>query len=124
MFLGLLACACWCAGCGRRCLPTGSVSGRVTYNGRPLTTGVITFVNEKAGSGASGELDSSGSYRIALIRPGEYDVALYGRPLRPESPVQNQSVMKLSIPHKYQDVRTSGLTATVKEGRNTADFGI
>lgn len=31
---------------------------------------------------------------------------------------------RLNIPEKYQAPQTSGLTVTVKGGKNTADFGL
>ena len=122
VLLGLLACVCWHVGCGPSGPPTGSVSGKVTHNGQPLTTGVVTFINEKAGSGASSDLDASGGYRITLIRTSEYNVAIHRRPPAPGEKIIGNG--RLSIPEKYQDHQTSGLTATVKEGKNTADFGL
>jgi len=121
--LGLLVCVCWCTGCGSGEPPTGSIAGKVTFKGQPLTTGVITLVNEEAGLGASGELDVSGNYRIESIRTGQYKVAVHNPPPPPESGAVPKN-WKLSIPEKYQDVETSELTATVNEGENTADFGL
>jgi hypothetical protein len=120
--LGLLVCVSWQAGCGASGPPTGSVSGKVTYKGQPLTTGVVTFLNEKTGSGASGDLDGSGRYHIVLVRTGEYKVAVYRRPPAPGERIVGSA--RLSIPEKYQAPETSGLTATVKEGENTADFAL
>ena len=122
--LGLLACVCWCAGCGPGAPPTGSISGKVTFNGAPVTTGVITLVNEQAGLGASGELDGSGNYRIESIRTGEYKVAVHRPPPPPGSGPEILKNWKLNIPDKYQDIESSGLTATIEEGENTADFGL
>jgi hypothetical protein len=124
IFLGLLACASWQVGCGAKAPPTGSVSGKVTYKGQPLTTGVVTFINEKAGSGASGEIDASGSYWIASIRTGEYNVAVQQCPPSPSAGPEAKGSWKLNIPDKYQALETSGLTAMVKEGKNTADFAL
>jgi len=120
--LGFLASVCWCTGCGPGAPPTGSISGKVTFKGEPVTTGVITLVNDEAGLGASGELDASGNFRIDSIQTGQYKVAVYRPPPPPESNVDLKN-WKLSIPGKYQDIETSGLTATVNEGENTADFG-
>jgi hypothetical protein len=109
-------------GCGAKGPPMGSVSGKVTYKGQPLTTGVVTLLNEKAGSGASGEIDASGIYQIPSIRTGEYNVAVHQSPPAPGAAPKGN--WKLNIPEKYQTPQTSGLTATVKEGSNTADFGL
>ena len=125
VLLAFSACVGWCAGCGSGGPPTGSVSGKVTYNGQPLTTGVVTFINEKAGIGASGELDASGNYRIPSIQVGQYKVAIHRKP--PPINETNPAVIgnwKLGIPEKYQGFEASELTATVERGRNTADFGL
>ena len=119
--LGLFVCVCWCTGCGTGEPPTGSIAGKVTFKGRPLTTGVITLVNEEAGLGASGELDASGNFRIESIQTGQYEVAVHRPPPPPES---GAKPVKLGIPEKYLDVETSDLTATVEEGENTADFAL
>ena len=101
--------------------PRGSVSGKVTYNGQPLASGavavIVTLIDEGAGEGASARTDSSGNYYIPTIRTGEYDVAVYNEP-----PGPGGKVVKLNIPDKYQDVLSSGLKVTVKEGKNTADL--
>lgn len=124
VLLGLLACVCWCAGCGSGGPPTGSVSGKVTFNGQPLTAGIVTFVNEEAGTGASGQLDPSGSYRIESIRTGEYNVAVHQAPPPPDETGQRAELPKLNIPEKYLTPETSGLTATVNEGGNVRDFSL
>ena len=124
-FFGLLACTCWCAGCGSGAPPAGSVSGNVTYNGQPLASGVVIFENEKTGVGASAELDSSGTYRIESIRTGQYQVAIQPPSAPPpEEMEQGAEAPKLNIPDKYLNPQTSDLTATVNEGTNTADFSL
>ena len=92
--------------------------------GQPLTTGVVTFINEKAGSGASSDLDSSGSYHIESIRTGDYNVAVHRRPPPLSEGPEVFENWRLSIPDKYQDPETSGLTATLESGRNIADFAL
>ena len=124
IYLGLLGSFYWCAGCESGASLTGSVSGKVTYNGQPLTVGVVTFVSEETGSGASCELDSSGTYSIRSIRTGEYSVSVHISPPTPEATVEVARARRLNIPGKYQDTQTSGLTATVKGGKNTADFSL
>lgn len=122
VLLSILTSLVWCAGCRPEAPPTGSLSGKVTLNGQPLTMGTLTFVDDRTGTGASAELDASGSYDIKTIRTGHYRVAIYSPPPKPESPSQDVGAMKLNIPDKYRSPETSGLTATVKEGKNSADF--
>ena len=121
LFIGLLVCMSWTVGCGPAEPPRGSVSGKVTYNGQPLASGavavIVTLIDEGAGEGASARIDSSGNYHIPTILAGEYAVAVYNEPPQPGG-----KVVKLDIPDKYQDVLSSGLKVTVKEGKNTADL--
>ena len=124
VLLGLAVLVAGWVGCGSGEPPTGSVSGNVTYNGQPVTTGVVTLVNDQAGIGASGELDASGRYRIESIRTGQYKVAIYREPPPPGSGPEVFRSWKLNIPEEYQDLESSGLTATVSEGENTADFSL
>ncbi len=119
IYLGLLACASWTSGCGPAAPPSGSVAGKVIFHGQPLTSGVVTLINEKTGVGGSVELDSQGGFRIPSIRTGEYKVAVHNAP-----PPPGGKFVKLNIPVKYQDIQTSGLRATVEEGENTVDFSL
>ena len=123
-FAILLACTSWLLGCGPGEPPSGSVAGKVTYNGKPLTSGVVTLVNDEAGIGASGELDVSGRYRIDSIRTGQYKVAIHREPPPLGARPDVIRTWKLNIPEQYQDFQSSGLTATVNEGDNTVDFGL
>jgi hypothetical protein len=120
-----MACVFWCGGCGSGELPTGQVAGKVTYKGEPLTKGVVTLVNSQTGIGASSELDSSGAYRIESVRAGDYQVAIQPPPApSPEEMAEGAKVEESPIPAKYNDPKASGLTATVNEGVNTADFDL
>ena len=74
------------------------------------------------GCGASGEIDASGGYQIPSLRTGEYNVAVHQAPPAPGAAPKGN--WKLNIPEKYQTAQTSGLTATVREGKNTADFAL
>ena len=131
VLMGLLACVAWCDGCGPDSAPTGSVSGKVTHKGKPLTAGLVLFVNEELGVGASAALDSSGNYQIPSIQTGDYQVG-FGHPPAPgpeevEKAEKNGAkivIPKLDIPDKFLNPKTSGLTATVVEGDNTADFSL
>jgi hypothetical protein len=123
VLLGLLVCMPSQLGCGTKGPPVGSVAGKVSYKSQPLTTGVVTLLNEKTGCGASGEIDASGSYQIPSLRTGDYNVAVHQAPPAPGAATPKGN-WKLNIPEKYQTPQTSGLTATVKEGKNTADFSL
>jgi hypothetical protein len=73
----LLASVCW--GCG----PAGSgrgpdlipVKGKVTYKGKPLTKGTVTFEPDGFGRPARGELQADGSFVLATLKDGDGVVA-------------------------------------------------
>ncbi|WP_254053627.1 hypothetical protein [Singulisphaera sp. GP187] len=108
------------------------VSGKVTYQGKPVPKGTITFASlAPEGRNATGQLDSDGSYTLQTENPrdgallGEYNVMIYAHdevildyiPRKPIPP-------KILSPTKYEKPETSGLKATVKSGSNTFDFDL
>ena len=124
LLTGFLACTCCWIGCGEG-KSTGSISGKVTYQGKPQTTGVVLLADPDAGIGATAVLDASGTYKILSLPTGEYQVAIGQPPVpTPEQSSQGAQIVKLDIPDKYLDPRTSGLTATIREGENSADFSL
>ena len=121
LLMGLLAGTCCWIGCGGE--PSGSVSGKVTYNGKPVTIGGVLFVNPDTGIGASAELDASGSYKVLSLRTGEYQVTIQRpRAPSPEEMAKGAQLKKPDVPDKYLDPQTSGMTATITEGKNSVDF--
>jgi hypothetical protein len=115
-------------GCGKAGM--SSVSGTVTYNGKPVPKGVITFVaGSPEGRNATGQLDQNGKYRLQTEEPGDgaqvgnYDVTIYAHDevildYKPKVPVEP----KILAPTKYESPKTSGLKREVKSGANTFDF--
>lgn len=116
--------------CGSSGPPMARVSGTVTYMGKPVTKGVVSFVStDPSRRNATGQLDKSGNYRLQTEEPGDgaelgdYDVTLYSHdePLldyRPKVPVKPQRL----IPEKYENPKTSNTKRTVKSGSNTFDL--
>lgn len=118
-------------GCGGGGPEMASVSGKVTYKGQPVPKGTITFASKAGGRNATGQIGSDGSYTLQTENPGdgaqlgEYNVAVAAKeevildyiPPKPVPP-------KYLAPQKYENPQSSGLTATVKSGRNTFDFDL
>jgi hypothetical protein len=106
------------------------VSGRVTYNGKPVSKGTISFVStDPDRPNATGQLDANGRYRLQTHEPGDgarlgdYDVTIYTHQEErlqyvPKTP---QKVERLT-PEKYENPKTSGLKRTVKSGSNSIDL--
>ena len=132
------------------------VSGKVTYNGKPLEKGAISFVpDDPKGVGASGAIEN-GSYALSTggnndgARAGKYKVTITAKEdstakAKAEFEKANRGLKnaagtedlgyipkqfmtkaaeeaKSLIPAGYGDVRTTTLTAEVKEQSNTIDF--
>lgn len=126
------------------------VSGTVTYNGNPLETGEITFIPEdsKKNIGASGKI-ANGSYSLSTggtedgAQAGKYKVTITAKEdfhakaradfekeakgqapgyIPPQYIAKAEAAAKSLIPAGYGDIRTTTLTAEVKEQSNTIPF--
>lgn len=109
----------------------GSVAGTITsVTGSPVGNAIVLFVNEAAGVGASGRTDASGSYTAHGVRPGTYSVAIQpvvsggSGELTKEMVITAKAQFEPSVPLKFQDAATSGLTADFKRGRNRYDVNL
>lgn len=135
------------AGCfGKGDGPTGTVMGRVTFNGQPAAEGRVAFISSK-GHGASGLIGANGEFTLrrvegAGILVGDYQVVVQPPPPEPPSPSsvpeeanqKNPRKMMIGapgdpvvkeypdIPMMYRNPTTSGWNVTVKEGANRFDF--
>ena len=105
------------AGCQKR-ETLGTVSGNVTFQGKPVTQGVVMFRDAGRGIYITAELDAQGHYEVkqatgAGLQPGEYQVSV--NPPVVDAPMGGpaQTSTFPNIPLKYRDANTSGLTLTV-----------
>jgi major membrane immunogen (membrane-anchored lipoprotein) len=126
------------------------VSGTVTYNGKPLERGSISFVAEDAKSniGASGTI-KDGAYTLSTggnddgAQAGKYKVTVtskedflskatagfqkgsgpgIGSKVPPQNVAKAEAEVKSLIPVGYGDPRSTTLTAEVKPQTNSIDF--
>jgi hypothetical protein len=148
----LLVAAWLAAACGGGCgggPQLAPVTGRVTYAGKPVKEGRITFYPE-SGRMALGTI-SDGVYTLTTFRPGDgalvgsHKVAIHATRVGPSSlaaPANAEEEARLSrrggpgvrvivpgkvewlVPEKYSEPATSGLTAEVKRGPNDIDFDL
>ncbi len=96
----------------------GTLSGRVTLNGKPVT-GIRLIVTEQGGSrGVSTTVYGDGTYSVTLP-PGSYQVAIDPGSL-PKEPKQ----IPPQIPRHYTNRNTSGLRAEVRPGSQVVDFDL
>ena len=106
----------------------GTVRGKVTFRGKPVTEGTISFVNPNGGTSGESPLGPDGSYDLQRPLPvGEYVVMV--NPLihmvdtspgkTPPSPEEKPAP---NIPEKYRRQTVSPFRADVKKGPNTFDY--
>jgi len=137
--LGVTLAAVGCGGSDPDRPKLGKVTGTVTYKGKPLTKGTVTFtpISGKGEGGdqiASGEIQSDGTYSLTTfdtddgavlgqhavtVRSGEEIVS--GKPATPGGPIEYK-LPKSSIPKKYESVGSTPLKYTVEPGGKTIDL--
>ncbi len=114
----------------------GRVTGKVTLDGQPLSTGTIVFEDATHGIAVSAPLKADGSYEVrthdkAGLPAGDYRVSLSavgigsGETPLVSGPPDKAGPPKSAIPEKYRDAKSSGLTAKVATGTNKPfDFAL
>jgi hypothetical protein len=135
--LGLLAAALCLVGCANQ---TGRVSGKVSYQGKPVVIGSVVLVNEETLAPIQGAIEPDGSYHISHITYGMYKVAVHSadpgnRPIsRPvpenltKKPKETEPAIRpgadkwFAIPERYGNWRLSGLSVTVSGPSTTFDI--
>lgn len=134
----LLACFLVVAGCGE---PTGSLTGKVTYNDKPVANGTVVFMG--AEKTVHVPIDENGTYTSDKVPVGDVKVAVMPAPRPPGSfmpkgakipdsakdtpqgkmylEAQNSFV---AIPDNLQDPTKSGQTVKVTGGAQTYDIAL
>lgn len=124
-------CCLLLTGCGRRGPDVQLVEGVVTLDGAPCADAVVGFSPATGGLPATGRTLPDGSYRITAVRGGrehggttvgEYLVTIDKMEQLPMPPnpveLQLEPQFRYIVPKAYGDRATSGLKATVRQGRN------
>jgi len=117
------------SGCGSSAEQPYPVSGRVTFQGKPVWVGVMRFSNPQAAVDMTADLNPDGSYEVVRVSGkglpvGTYQVAvLPPRRDRPMGLIEKPAKLPPvpDIPAKYHQPSTSGLSLTVKPGVNVFD---
>jgi hypothetical protein len=136
--LGVVCILLALAGCGAR---TGTVSGTITYQDKPLGNGRVMFINQKDPSKASQALiQPDGSYTATNVPLGPATITVETIPDTATSsgpggklkappgmdmPGAGEAKGKyVAIPAKYQSKDQSGLTYDVKPGKQEYSFDL
>lgn len=117
------------AGCAR---PRASVSGKVTYKGKPVTSGNVVIVGQDGKASPPGPIQPDGTYAIAGAPVGSVTAAVDNPP--PAEPPPNApknsndpevkqdkelAARYVATPDQYKDPKKSGLQHDLQSGSNT-----
>ena len=107
---------------------TGTVRGTVTYRGKPVPNGTVSFIPD-AGPSATGELKPDGSYALTTYRggdgavPGKYRVIVVAmQDMADRLPEDRNPLPPPIVPLRYTSLATSDLRAEIAAGENTVNF--
>lgn len=121
--------------------PTGTVSGRLTMNGKPLKAGTqVVFMHPEKGYAAFGSTDPEGKFQITSWNDGNLPVGPYRVMIQPpageinpdtatpeqllDNPELAEAVPEAEFPFKYRQTSTSGLSYNVEQGPNTFEIDL
>jgi len=121
-----LMCLLLPSGCGGNGEVT--LEGEVTYDGKPVPAGAISFlVSDAKGGGSGGGTILDGKYRVtseAGLKPGTYRVEIrWAKPTGKKMKTEANEMLDITeegLPEKYNT--KSELTKEVKSGSNKIDF--
>ena len=103
---------------------SASVSGKVTFQGQPVTEGRLTFMS--AISAGAVEITSEGTYLLTEgVPPSKYKVVVTPPSItKPPMVGESAPAMKnyANIPEKYRSETSTPLFADIKAGDNTVDL--
>lgn len=117
-------------GCGQSSTTVGpkqdaSISGKVTYKGKPVTDAIISF--ESTDRGAYGTPFKDGTYSVSKLASGEFTITVnpVAAPPKMEPTADGkipEAAKRDDVPQKYRSAATSGTKTTVKAGANKFDL--
>ena len=122
------------------------VTGKVTYQGKAVAEGTVTFYPVAGGRPSTGKIQSDGTYELSSSEPGdgavvgEYKVAIEARRVSNAPPApktfqeelamehkpqpQGNTRVEWLVPEEFSSAETSGLTATVEDKSNVINFDL
>ena len=116
-------------GCGKNGPELAPISGRVTFQGKAVSSGTVRLSNPSAGVDVLATLQPDGTYVVRMgndkgLPKGTYAVAVV--PPRVDAPVGAMASPPIpkrpDIPERYRDPSSSGLTLVVESGENVFDI--
>jgi hypothetical protein len=120
------------AGCARSDHPkTYPVTGKVTYRGQPITSGMVMLTPVDGGHAATGNLNRDGTFRLTTFEkhdgavPGKYHVTVQAFPADGAGlPGAEFAGKAPPLPPKYASAESSGLSAEINAGENQLELAL
>jgi hypothetical protein len=107
----------------------GRIGGKVTFQGKPVSEGLVLFSCIDKGVNMNGQLKEDGAYEIIMAKGAGLPLGTYKVCVSPPPaffPIGEKAPPKPkqypNIPAKYRSFESSGLTVTVKDGDNPFDI--
>ena len=95
----------------------GQVTGKVTYEGKPIPGGYFVTLVGSEGKKFSSAIQKDGTFQFKTpIAAGKYGVAI--------EPVPGDTGKTVAVPARYQAAGTSGIVVMISGGKNTLDFNL
>jgi hypothetical protein len=115
--LGLLLALFAITGCGDGGPATTKVSGKISYKGKPVTSGDLNLYGKANGTGAVAKITAEGTYAFSDALPaGTYAVFITPAPPEPVAPGKAATPKATAlVPTKYT-TQASTFTLEVKAG--------
>jgi hypothetical protein len=107
----------------------GRIGGKVTFQGKPVSEGIVLFSCIDKGVNMTAALDKEGRYEIIMAKGAGLPLGAYKVCVTPPpefypigQPAPPKPKQYPNIPEKYRNYQTSGLTVTVQDGENPFDI--
>jgi hypothetical protein len=109
------------AGCGKPAKKMVNVTGTMTYNGHQLKSGIVKFIAPN-GDFSTAMIGPDGQFTVTEVTPGEQKVGYISGPTGSGSSDGSRTApteKPVSVPNKFGDPNTSGVTVMVPESGGT-----
>jgi len=130
-----MTCLLMGSGCSANTPHVVPVTGKVSYNGKPLNNGTIMLIPDGEGFGATGIIQPDGTFTLTSFKkgdgaaPGNYKVTVEVFPDEAETGVavglpgaEFGEGQKPPVPVKYSSSATTPLRAIVNDGETELDL--
>ena len=104
------------------CSTSGTLTGKITYDGVPLRGGIVTFRTQDGKARITARIQPDGTYTAEDVELGPNIVTVDTRPARNEQSAGLSHARYVPIPGDYQNPNSSNLRVTVWGGPQTYDI--